>query len=846
METQAWEGTNREVLANFGTDINGLTSLEARKRAFKYGRNVITHKTSIPYLTIIFHELVDVLSILMIIAGIISFLLGDIRNGTVIVIIVLLNVIIGFVQEFKAEKVILTLNRLLPDTVKVKRNNKEIEKPIENLVPGDIVILDAGDQVPADLRILEGYDIKANEQILTGESKLRSKKVDENCRAKNIFEVDNSLFMGTILAQGEALGVVVATGHHTELGKIARQTVEIEKTQSPLQEKSTKMARWIAVIAVSLAIVLIIYRYFVDNNILSALTFSVAMAAGIIPEGLPATMSVALSFGARYLVDHKALVRNLASVETLGSVTVICTDKTGTITTGEMEVKEFWNALPNEVKGSENERLINEVITLCNDASISGKAIGDPMEIALLYFAEKRGVNIEKMRQRYRKVDEIPFNSVRKFMQVTYKSGSHEFRLTKGAPEIVLNKVKVSDTEEKEIEKKYNQMAAKGFRVTALAYNEIFLGLVAIFDPPRPEVKAAIESCRKGQIKTIMVTGDSPFTATSIAKMVELYPPEITPQVIEGTKIDGMSDLQLRNVLQGEPLFARVLPEHKFRIVDNLIKLGETVAVTGDGVNDAPALKRADIGIAMGRKGTDVSRETADMILLDDNFATLVSAIEEGRTIFDNIRKFLFYHLSADFGELLTVILAIFFNLPLPMLAVQILSIDLVTNLLPAMSMIFEPPEKNIMESYPRSKKVQLLTFQNIFHLFIVGLVMAFGAIWNFSGVIHQGGGYAEATTVVFTTLVICQIFNAFLSRTPRISIFKYPFFENKYLFSAIGLTIVLLLCMIYAYYFNLILGTNPFPLIFWLRIIIVGMIFIAVEEIYKLIKNRCSFLKHE
>jgi len=835
---EPWKKTTDEIIKKLDTSKDGLSDLEVRKRISKFGRNVITKNAAVPYFTIFLDQIFSILSLLMIIAAVVSFLLGDLRNGIIITIIVLLNAAIGFFQEFKAEKVIIALNRLLPEKIKVKRNGQEVEKRIENLVLGDIVILDAGDQVPADIRLIEAYDLKADEQILTGETKLRSKILDDNCRANNLLNVDNLLFMGTIIAQGEAMGVVTATGHRTELGKIARRTVEIEKTQSPLQEKVAKMAKIIAAIAIILAIALIIYRFFVDNNFLSALTFSVALAAGIIPEGLPATMSVALSFGARYLADRRALVRNLVSVETLGSVTVICTDKTGTLTTGEMEVKEIWQP-KTEIDKEEHERLINEVIVLCNDANISGKVhIGDPMEIALLKWAKNRGVNIDKLRKKYRKIDEIPFNAQRKFMTVSFEEGSRKFNLTKGAPEEILTKVTLNSQEEKEIQSAFSKMASSGFRVIALSYNNVFLGLAAIFDPPRDEVRQAVANCQRGQIKTIMVTGDNPLTAASIAKMVDLYPQEVEPQVITGDQIDEMTDLQLRNVLQGEPLFARALPEHKFRIVDSLVKMGEIVAVTGDGVNDAPALKRADIGIAMGKKGTDVSRETADMVLLDDNFATIVQAIKEGRTIFDNIRKFLFYHLTADFGELSTVLFGIFLNLPLPMLAAQILFIDLATNLLPAMSMIFELPEKNIMISQPRSKKVALLNGETIFHLTILGLIMGGGAIWNFTSVLSSGS-YAQATTVAFATLVTVQIFNSFLSRTPHISVFKYPFWSNKYLLMAVGLTLVMLFAIIYTRIFHDLLSTAAFPPIFYLRMILIGVIFVAVDEIYKLIKKR-------
>ena len=835
-----WQGIPEDILKDLKTSLKGLSELEAQKRLFYFGANTISRKVPIPILRIFFDQFVNLLVLLLVFAALLSFILGDLRNGIVISIIVLINAIIGFSQEYKAERIIRALTKLLPILVKVKRSGKEKQILAHNLVPGDIVILGEGDKVPADVRLIEAYELLTNDQALTGESKSQAKFAKNYDTLKHsLLEVENCLFMGTVVSSGEALGVVTATGFQTEFGKIARQTSEIEKTLSPLQEKTQQMSKRVALLAALIVIGLVIYKYFLDRSILDALIFSIAVAAALVPEGLPATISVALSLGARTLGRHKALVRNLVSVETLGSVTVICTDKTGTLTTGKMEVKEVWDQINPNIDDDEKRKLIGENFILCSDAQLnsSGK-FGDPTEIALLYWAQKQGLNIEKTRQKYQKIDEIPFNSRRRYMRVTLEDKGRTFNYLKGAPEVLLKMSKLSDEEKKQINQKYQEYASDGYRVLAVAYNEIFLGLVAIFDPPRGEVFSALENCRKGNIRVNMITGDNALTALSIAKMVGMVVPGQEVKIIEGDRLNRISDIELRSFLQKEIIFARTLPEQKYRIVDNLMQMGEIVAVTGDGVNDAPALRKADIGIAMG-DGTDVSREAADMILLDNNFATIVKAIKIGRSIFDNIRKFLFYIFSSNFGELLTVILGMIFGLPLPITAIQILSVDLGTDVLPSMSLIGEPPEGEVMKTKPRSKEVQLLTGESFFHLTLIGLIMGAGAIWNFVSVQELTGSYQAATTASLATLVIVQGFNIFLSRCPNISVFKYPFWRNKYLLFSVFSSLILIFLIIYLDFFNRYLQTAALPTAIWLRIFMVGIILVVVEEIYKLIKNR-------
>jgi len=828
-------------LKNLEAEKTGLSAFEAQKRILKFGSNTLLRKTPLPYFQIFFDQLADLLVLLLIFAALLSFVLGDTRNGVAISMIVLLNALIGFTQEFKAEKILRALTEFLPSYVKVKRDNQDLQIPSSYLVPGDIVMIGEGDKVPADIRLIESYDLRTNDQALTGEANPQNKMVRDYLDDHlSLIEVENCLFMGTVIASGEGIGVVTGTGMKTEFGQIAKKTTEIDKTLSPLQDKTRKMAKKIALIAVFVMIGLIIYKYFVGHDILDALIFSVAVAAALVPEGLPATISVALSLGAKDLADRKALVRNLVSVETLGSVTIICSDKTGTITTGQMKVREVWSDLDLKIDSREKERLINEVCVLCNNAQINLHGeFGDQTEIALLDWAKNK-VDIEDLRKKYHKVTETPFNAKRRFMSVNFFDGEKNFELLKGAPEIIIKKCQLSEQEKEKILKKFKELALQGFRVLGLAYNKTFLGLVAIFDPPRPEVAQAIQQCQEGGIKVLMVTGDNAVTARSIGQMVGIIKKDnFDNEVVEGTVLEKMSDIELRSILREKTIFARILPEQKYRIVDNLMKMGEIVAVTGDGVNDAPALKRADIGIAMGKIGTDVSREAADMILIDDNFATIVQAVKEGRMIFDNIKKFLFYIFSSNFGELSTVVVGILFGLPLPITAIQILSVDLGTDILPSMALIAEPAEGNVMQTKPRSKETQLLTGDSFLRLVLIGLVMGIGAVWSFSFTNKLTGSYAAATTASLATLVICQAFNIFLSRCPNVSIFYYPFWKNLYLIFSVCSSLILIVLMTYCGFFQHYLGTSYLPIIVWPRIILVGIILLVVEETYKFIKRK-------
>lgn len=830
--------TIEELLIDLKSTKEGLSGFEVDKRLLKYGLNTIKSGLSFSFLKLIFKQFTDLLILLLIFASILSFLLGDSRNGIIIAVIVMVNGIIGFSQEYRAQKIIKALNKLLPQMVRVKRSGEEKLVEASSLVPGDIVVLGQGDKVPADVRLIESYDLKVDEKILTGESHPQNKDaVFLTVENAPLIELKNTIFMGTMISSGEALGIVIGTGFQTAFGKIAQKTTHADKSVSPLQAKTAQMSRKIAFLAIFIVLGLIIYKYFLENDLLDAVIFSVAVAAALVPEGLPATIAIALSLGARNLAKKGALVKNLVSVETLGSVTVICTDKTGTLTKGIMHVDEIWLDPSLKMKDLEQKKLVTEVLTLCNSAKLGKNNLGDPMEIALLEWVEKEGFSIEEIRQKYHKIKEIPFNAKIRYMSSTYRHEGNSFTYSKGAPEVLIQQCHLDERERQEISQKVDAFAGQGFRVLALAYNDIFLGLVSIYDPPRQEIKQAIADCRVGHIRAMMITGDNPLTAISIAKMTEITFDD-EPQIILGEEIDKMSDTRLRNVLLGEPIFARALPEHKFRIVDNLIKMGEIVAVTGDGVNDAPALKHANIGVAMGIAGTDVSREAADMILLDNNFATIVVAVEEGRAIYDNIKKFLFFILSHNFGELLIIMIGMFLGLPLPLLAVQILAIDLGTDAFPSLALVFEPPERDVIKTKPRSHDAALLNKEGIFHLIMIGLIVGFGGIWNFTAVL-AGGDYRAATTASLITIVVSQIVFSFVARCPNVSIFNYPFFKNKYLIYAALFGLALILSIVYLKEFNDWISTAPVGIAVWLRALAVAAIFLAFEEIYKIIKKR-------
>lgn len=815
------------------------------------------------------HQFTDLMVIILLIAGTLAFIFSSYRDAGIMFLIVAVNALIGFFQEFKIEKTLSSLSKLLPQKVRVLRAGKESEILSELVVPGDILILASGEDIPADAIILESYGLKTDESTLTGESH----PVTKETLADNHPEDLNLVFMGTDVVGGSAKAVVISTGFSTRFGKIANLSTGIKRTYSPLQKKLNQMSKLVARIAIIILSIVVLYGVLTGKDLVSNFLFALALAAAVVPEGLPATVSVALSLAASRLAKKKALVKKLTSTESLGATTVICTDKTGTITEGKMEVEAFWSLRQGEIKIEKLKvaelAILKNIFALCSHAeTVDGKLSGNYNEISLLEFLEKKKVNFEKLRKYYPIIHEIPFSSERKMMSVVVKIDQSFWLLSKGLPEKVLEKSELNRTQSKQIEKIADDFSARALHNLGFAYKKLsksfrapknargdvlrkfdqnlenklkFLGIVGLSDPIKEGVIEAVRDCHSAGIRVNMITGDSVKTALAVAKKINLFKDE-SDHIFTGQEINQMSDLELRNVLQKNAVFAEIDPEHKLKIVENLQALGEIVAMTGDGVNDAPALKRADIGVSMGKKGTDVAKEAADMILLDDNFATIVKAIYEGRTIFENIQKIVYYVFANNAGELFTVVIGILLRFPLPIIAVQILAIDLGTNVLPSLSLATDKGDSFLMHEPAEHRDVKLLNKRNLVKMLFTGLIVGTGANISFYLLTHFGYSYTVATTASYLTIVLCQVVSILMTHLNfQGSLLSKRLFNNAYLFLAEGVSIVLLLAIIYYQPFNFILSTAPLNPVAWcipvlsaLALAVIGQLFFMkrVEEI--------------
>lgn len=849
----------------------GLTPLEANKRLIKYGLNSVGVNNQLTVLKNIFSQFSDLLVIILVIAGTISLFFGEYRDASIMYIIVLINAGIGFYQQYKTEKVLQALKELLPPKSKVIRNNKEIEIDSRYLVIGDIVILQSGNAIPADGIILECYNLKVNESSLTGESHPQKKhqiigdKIEEN----------EQVFMGTSVVEGEAKILITACGLQTHFGRIAQKTKQIEDNQTPLQKKLHQVGKTVSYIALSVLIGIIsweIIKYrLIDhqaiepNNIRTIFLFSLALAAALVPEGLPATVSVALSVSASKLAKKNAVIKRLSSVETLGSTTVICTDKTGTLTTGKMGVVKVWTEKDSKISAfsdfdlEKNPQLLENLLFCHNVKKEEQNYFGDINEIALYKGLEEKNIDIDKLIENHQKLHEFSFNPNRKMMSVVIQNSDNINIYTKGAPTVILEKCQLDKNQYQEILKISETMAKEGLRVFAFATKKInsldqkhyqpeeleknleFIGFLGLEDKIRPEVPEAINYCQENGIRIIMITGDYQITAQSIAEEIGLTK-KSDLRTIGPEEIQAMSDLELRENLLNNVIFYQAIPEQKLRIVKELQESGEVVAVTGDGVNDSLALKQADIGVAMGMIGTDVAKQSADMILLDDNFATIVNAIKEGRIIWNNLKKFLLYVFSSNAGEFMVAFLGMISGLPIPIMAVQILSVDLGTDILPSFALIFDPASRKELSGPPRSKKEILLNKKVLQRLLYVGLIMGGGGFINYlliNGLREFGTDlYFQGTTAAFATLVVCQIVNVYAVRSTKNSVFQ-GFFSNKYIPLSVLFEIVLLLAIVYWQPLQYLLYTKPLDLMNWMGIIAIGLIFWLIEEKSRDIKKQ-------
>jgi Ca2+-transporting ATPase len=850
------------VITQFDTDIEaGLTEVEANKRLLEAGPNELTERGGKSRLRILWDQLREVMVVILLVAAAVSAFLGEFNDVIVIMAIVVLNAILGFSQEYRAEQAIAALKKLAVPTVKVRRDNEVQEISARELVTGDIVLLEAGGLVPADGRLVETVNLQVQEAALTGESE-PVEKHNAPIPQENLTLGDrtNMVYMGTVVSYGRGAVLITETGMETELGNIADLLQEVERELTPLQRRLGHLGTTLAWAAMGIIAVVVVLGLLRGEELKELFLIGISMAVAAVPEGLPAVVAITLALGSQRMLRRNALIRKLPAVETLGSVTVICSDKTGTLTENRMTVTVLDVAgRTQQVETLEDrtgvlysstltaatmphERTLGLLVqggALCNDAILQKSAdgtervIGDPTEGALVVVAAKLGYAKEELDEEWPRVSEIPFTSERKRMTTIHKApanlngngvpwaGSAYVAFTKGAVDRLLEVCDQVWTGEEflpldgEFQDRIFQanakMAEQGQRVLAVAFapvdalemakdeselgaKEIFVGLVGMIDPPRAEVKQAVVTARNAGIRPMMITGDHPLTAQHIAKSLTITDND---RNVTGSALSTMSIAELEGVVEEVSVFARVSPEHKLNIVEALQDKGEIVAMTGDGVNDAPALKKADIGVAMGITGTDVSKEAADMILLDDNFATIVAAVEEGRVIFDNIRKFIKYTLSSNTGELFVMLVGPFLGMPLPLVALQILWINLVTDGLPGLALAVEPGERGIMTRTPYHPKESMFSRGMGAQILWIGILM---------GLTSLGVGYAywlqdpagPWQTMVFTTLTLAQMGNALAVRSNTDSLLSIGLFSNRLMVGAVLLTFLLQLALIY------------------------------------------------
>ncbi len=866
------------ALKELNTSLSGLSDEEAKVRLGQYGPNELKEAKKASPLIIFLAQFNNFLVWILLIAVGISAAIGDTVESVVIIIIVILNSVIGFLQEYRAEKAIEALKKLAGLRADVIRNGERKQVDAKELVPGDIIIIETGDKISADCRLIEESNLEMQESSLTGESTPVRKGV-EAIRQAPIAERLNMVFSGTIVTKGRAKAVVVGTGMRTEIGRIATLIETAREELTPLQKKLAGFGKQIGIVTMIIAAVVFAATVFKGEDPLKMFEVAVSLAVAAIPEGLPAVVAMSLAFGVQRMIKRNALIRKLPSVETLGSTTVIATDKTGTLTLDKMTVKKIYvGGKVTEVAGEgystserlpagEDEQLLLRIGALCNDSALSGDGIsGDPTEAALLVSAAKAGLLKETLDSKFRRVDEIPFDSDRKRMTTINEAGSQSVMYTKGAPDVVLKlcdriyangKVrKITPADRKDIEKNNEKFASEALRVLGFAYkpvktagdknekNLIFVGLQAMIDPPRPEVRAAIDTCRQAGIRVVMITGDHKLTAVAIAKELG----------IEGIAITGEELDRIKNLVDRVDeigVYARVSPEHKIKIIDALKKRGHIAAMTGDGVNDAPALKKADIGIAMGITGTDVSKEASKMILTDDNFASIVNAVEEGRGIYNNIKKFIYFLLSSNLAEVLIIFIAIVIGLKLPLLAIQILWINLVTDGLPAIALGVEPISKDVMTKKPRKPEEGILTRRMAIRLVAMAATITAGTLGLFVWALYRGGwawgqelpgesqAYIYAITMAFTALMMFEMLNAIASKSEEKNFFS-GIFNNKWLLLAIASSFALQMAVIYtplSRYFS----TTALSIADMGIIAAASLSVIAVDTAFKFFSNRAS-----
>lgn len=839
----------------------GLSTREAEKRMKTYGLNELKHNKKKSPILIFLAQFNDFLVWVLIGATIISGCIGDKADAITILIIVIVNAILGFVQEFRTEKSLEALQELAAPTCKVIRDGNIKVINSRELTIGDLVVLEAGDRIPADGNFIDSANIVVDESLLTGESVGISKDTKKG---------KNEGFMGTIVLKGRGLLLIDNIGMKTEMGKIADLLDNIEEEKSPLRERLDSLGKILVIVCIIVCLIVTILGILRGNDITEMFLLGVSLAVAAIPEGLAAIVTVALALGVSRMLKRNALIRKLPAVETLGCTSIICSDKTGTLTQNKMTVKEILTngkiyELDKEVV-NDCEKL-KEAFVYCNDTNynynikdVEKAVMGDPTETALVKVFFKETKDIESFFVKANRVFEIPFDSTRKMMTVIMESNGKETCYMKGAPErllercnLVLENGKVKPftaQKKKQIHSYIESMSNRALRCIAAAYKEdnlvkndsiennlIFLGVAGSMDPPRREVKDAVLKCKMAGIKPVMITGDHKNTALAIAKSINIC--NTDDQAITGDELEKMSDEELVKRVEKIRVFARVSPNHKLRIVKAFKKNNNIVAMTGDGVNDAPAIKEADIGVAMGISGTDVTKEAASMVLMDDNFATIVSAVEEGRIIYDNIRKFIRYLLSCNLGEVLTMFLASLFYLPNPLTPIQILFVNLATDGLPAIALGVDPADKDIMRQTPREKNEGIFARGLWEKIIVRGCLIGVCTLLSFMVGRYYGMNLATCRTIALCTLVMSQLLHVFECRSERHSIFEINILSNIYLLGAVIVSIIMICCILYIPFLRGVFNTIALNLGQWLLVIFFSGIIFLINSVYLLIKSK-------
>lgn len=895
------------------TSDYGLSNEEAGKRVQKYGYNELEKARKRHPIFLFFEQFTDPLVIILLVALVISVMIGIFStdehqqleyfiDALAITTIVLFNAFFGFIQEYKAEKSIEALKSMAAPYTTVFREAKKQRIEARFLVPGDIILIEEGDKIPADGRLLESHSLRIDESALTGESFPVTKEPSSQIQPSTpVAERKNSVFSGTSVTRGRGQAIIVRTGMQTEFGKIAKGLLEEKTEVTPLQKRLATLGKWIGIGSLTICAVIFSIGVLLQQGAIEMFIVAVGLAVAAVPEGLPAVVTLALALGVQRMSGKNAIIRRLPSVETLGSTTVICSDKTGTLTRNKMTVRKILTVDEEYsiTKDTSMNNTIRQILTIglvCNNAQLAqnkhGESkeidIGDPTEIALLRVAERLNISSQ-----YERLYEVPFDSDSKRMSVVVKNLKGEyFVFTKGAPDVLINlcthyyskgEIRTLGKEMREkLEAAEQSLAETGYRMLGMAFKSVdprsanlkllsedieeieanltYIGAMAIMDPPRKGTKSAIETCRKAGIRPVMITGDHLKTAVAIATEIGLVSSQESPHYMEGQELTKMSDDEFKDVVMDVNIFARVSPEHKLKLITALKSNNQIVAMTGDGVNDAPALKRADIGVAMGIAGTDVSKEASDMILTDDDFSTIVGAVLEGRTIYDNMRKFILYLLSCNAGEIAVMFFGILltsflFQTPiLPLLAIQILWVNLVTDGLPALAMGVDPPDPDVMIREPRDPNEPILTRKSIMFIIYSGIIISVGTLALFffymypnvfGGQLPSENVQIRARTVAFTLLIIFQMIMALNIRKEEHSLIGKEFFRNLYLLLAIASSVFLHIIILYVPFLQQVFGTTDLELLDWIIIICVGSILVIIDEFRTILAKRVPSLRH-